>query len=331
MPGPKTHDIFYKELKEHLSEKTLETLPNYDKYNLFAQGHDFLIYHNFYKIWNSKCLNRNVDNSFLLQEYSFPEFVYSYLKNAANTGAIENEQVRLFNGAGYVMHHILDAYTHPLIIYYAGDHTRDPKKDTWRHGIVENLMDIYLMKIKEKVASKTHHVYNDFKISEPICSELISTLVYSLDETYGIKNGGNTFKESFYQTKSFMRILKYDSMGIKRFFLDLLDPILKGTSSFSYHRDVSENSDFLNLQHEYWVHPMDSSIVSNKSILDLYDKALTDGSHIVDEIEKICQKGIINKDDIYALIPNISSIHGLECGHKLKIYNTKWVNKVSYI
>ncbi|MEE1218826.1 MAG: hypothetical protein U0L20_02765 [Ruminococcus sp.] len=323
MPGPKTHDIFYKELKEHLNEKTLQTLPNYDKFNLFAQGHDFLIYHNFYKIWNKKALDKNVSNSVLLQEYSFPEFVYNYLKEASDSGAIEDEQTRLFIGPGYIMHHILDAYTHPMIIYYAGDHTRNPKNDTWRHGIVENLIDIYLLKTKEKVEPKTYLVYNDFKVSEQISTDLVSTITKSIDITYGMENAGEIFKQAFYQTELFMKTLKYDSKGIKRKVLDFLDPILKGTSSFSYHRDVSEDSDFLNFQHETWLHPMDCNIVSNKSFLDLYNQALKDGSYIVDEIEKICQKGIINKDDIYSLIPNISSTHGLECGQELKINNIK--------
>lgn len=324
MPGPKTHDIFYKELKDHLNEKTLQSLPNYDKYNLFAQGHDFLIYHNFYKIWNQKSLNRNVENSVLLQERSFPEFVYNYLKEAANTGAIENEQTRLFIGPGYIMHHLLDAYTHPIIIYYAGDHTRDPKKDTWHHGIVENLIDIYLMETKENVDPKVYPVHNDFKVSEPINSSLSSTITKSLEETYGIKDGGKTFEEAFYQTELFMKLLKYDSKGRKKIILDLLDPILKGTSSFSYHRNVDEKSDFLNLQHETWLHPMDSNIISNKSFLDLYDQALKDGSYMIDELEKICQKGVMKKDDIYSLIPDVSSVHGLECGQKLKIKNTKY-------
>lgn len=317
MPGPKTHDIFYKELKDHLDEKTLQTLPNYDKYNLFAQGHDFLIYHNFYKIWNKKSLDRNLGNSVLLQEYSFPEFVYRYLKEAANTGAIENEQTRLFIGPGYIMHHILDAYTHPLIIHYAGDHTRDPKKDTWKHGIVENFIDIYLLKIKERVEFKTHPVHNDFKAPEQLSPDLTSTITKSLEKTYGMKNGGKIIEEAFHQTGLFMKLLKYDSKGRKRKIMDLLDPILKGTSSFSYHRDLPEDYDFLNLNHESWAHPMDNNIVSNKSFLDLYNKALKDGSYIIDEIEKICQRGIIKKDDIYSLVPNISSVHGLGCGQKL--------------
>ena len=51
MPGPKTHDIFYREFKRKLSLETLSSFPHYDQYRIFAQGHDFLIYHDFYKIF----------------------------------------------------------------------------------------------------------------------------------------------------------------------------------------------------------------------------------------------------------------------------------------
>ncbi len=323
MPGPKTHDIFYKELKNHLSNKTLNSFPNYDDYRLFAQGHDFLIYHNFYKIWNQKLLDRNIENSILLQENSFPQFVYNYLNIANNSGAIEEEQVRLFIGPGYVMHHLLDAYIHPFIIYLAGDHTRDCSRDTWYHGIAENLIDIYLMENKEKKDPKLYPVYKDFKMTHVLSSFLIETLDKSLYNTYRIVDGGDSFERAIFQTEWFMKLLKYDPSGIKMKLFDALDSKLKGTSSFSYHRDSTDVFEYLNLEHKIWYNPMDDSIVSNESFFDLYDKALKEGSYIVDELESICYHGQIKKDDIFSLIPNISSSHGLECGKKLVIKNRK--------
>ena len=197
MPGPKTHDVFYKDLKTKLSDTTLSSFPNYDDYAIFAQGHDFLIYHDFYKIKSTKQLNDNLENSVLLQEYQFPEFVYQFLKSAAENGAIEEEQTRLFLGAGYVMHHLLDAYTHPQIIYYSGDHVRDPKNKTWMHGIVENLIDIYMMEYKEHLDPKKYPVYRDFSLSFDVSSQLIQTLNDSLKATYQIENGGCVFDEAF--------------------------------------------------------------------------------------------------------------------------------------
>lgn len=324
MPGPKTHDIFYKELKEKLSEETISSFPNYGKFNIFAQGHDFLIYHNFYKIWNSRRLNQNIADSSLLQESQFAEFVYNYLKAAKNNGAIEDEQVRLFIGPGYAMHHILDAYTHPQIIYYAGDHTRNPNNQTWMHGIVENLIDIYLMEHKEKKNPNTYPVHKDFLLRNvTLSSQLVNVLDTSLQETYGIVDGGQRFFEAINQVSMYMKIFKYDPTGIKRAIFDFADPALKGTSSFSYHRNSEEALQFLNLTHEEWTNPMDDQIISTDSLLDLYDKALEDGGQMVDKLEKICLSSGLNRDDIYDIIPNISSIHGLESGKKLELKYTR--------
>ena len=102
MPGPKTHDIFYKQLKKNLSAQTLAVFPHYDQYNIFAQGHDFLIYHDFYKIWSSKKLNNNINASVLLQETNFQLFVYNYLKQAHSSGALEEEQV-IFTSFNYLL------------------------------------------------------------------------------------------------------------------------------------------------------------------------------------------------------------------------------------
>lgn len=314
----------FHQLKNHLSEKTISNLPNYDKFDIFAQGHDFLIYHDFYKIWNQNKLDRNVNNSILLQESNFSEFVYQYLNSAKENDALDDEVIRLFIGPGYIMHHLLDAYTHPQIIYYSGDHTRDTSRSTWMHGIVENLIDIYMMKEYENKDSKKYKVYKDFVVDDKqISSDLIEVLNDSLEKTYQINNGGNTFKIAFNQTSLFMKTLKYDSIGLKKKIFDYLDPKLKGTSSFSYHREPEDVLPFLNLEHNEWLNPLDGSISSKESFIDLYNKAIDEGSYIIDQLESICQRGIIQRNDIYDLVPNISSTHGLECGKKLVINNIK--------
>ena len=120
-----------------------------------------------------------------------------------------------------------------------------------------------------------------------------------------------------------MRYLKYDPTGIKSKIVDYLDPLLKGTSSFSYHRNPAAALPYLNQNHDLWNNPMDPSLQSTASFMELYDKALEDGASIVDQLEALCQKGIIHQDDVYSIIPNIASTHGLSCNQKLKIKSIK--------
>ena len=269
-------------------------------------------------------MNNNINASVLLQETNFQLFVYNYLKQAHSSGALEEEQVRLFIGPGYIMHHLLDAYLHPLIIYYAGDHTPDATFDTWHHGCVENLIDIYMMKHIEKKDPNHYPVYHDFTLPKTIISNsLIQTLNDCLRETYALVSGGEIFYESFYQMALFMKIFKYDHYGIKKKIFDKVDPIYHGASSFSYHRDVELAIPFLNQKREEWVNPYDASLHFYYTFMDLYEMALIRGAYIIEELEKICMSGNIYKDDIYDLIPDVNSVTGLSCEKHVKLLNRK--------
>ena len=311
MPGPKTHDIFYCQIKQLLLPETLSRYPHYDDYRLFAQGHDFLIYYDFYKLWK---LNRNIAESVKLQEQSFQAFICEFLLTAKANGALEEEQTRLFIGPGYILHHVLDSYAHPLIIHYAGDHTRSKENATWKHGIIETLLDAYLMENMEGVDPKTHRAYEDFEFDgQALSSKLLQTLDESLYKVYGIVGGGQKFKKGIHQTGTFMRLMKYDPHGRKKWVFDLLDPIAKGTSSFSYHVNAKDAQPYLNMGRNAWANPADSSVCSNKSFLDLYEEALAEGAEIVNALERLYQQETLRREDICAIIPNKSSTSGLEC------------------
>lgn len=321
MPGPKTHQIFYKQLKNSLGKATLETLPQYDAYSIFAQGHDLLIYHDFYKIHNQAQLERNIKLSKELQENLFSEFVFLYLKSAEEMGVMNNEQVQLFIGPGYIGHHILDAYTHPLIIYYAGDHVRDSHNETWRHGIAENLIDLYLMKHIEKIDYQKCTVYKEFEF-QGMSEELKEVLDKSLEAVYGIANGGELFEKACTQVRQYMWLLKYDPTGVKRLLFDYMDSRLKGTASFSYNRSEEGAEEFLNNSHKIWRNPMDGSMRS-QSFMELYQKALCDCGKIIERLEELCKKGNIAREDVQAIVPDIASTHGLSCGKTIEIKYTK--------
>lgn len=277
-----------------------------------------------YKIQNQAQLGRNIELSKQLQEQSFAEFIYYYLKYAEENGVLDNEQMRLFIGPGYIGHHILDAYTHPLIIYYAGDHVRDSKNKTWRHGIAENLIDIYLMNHIEKIDSQKYPVHKDFVfLGRQMSEELKAVLNSSLEAVYGIVNGSEVFEKGCAQVSKYMRFFKYDPRGIKRSVFDRLDLLLKGTASFSYCRSEEGVEEFLNNNHEVWVNPMDGSIRSQLSFMELYRKALCDCGEIIEKLEKLYLRGNIQREEVRAIVPDIASTHGLFCGKSIEIKYTK--------
>lgn len=323
MPGPITHLVFYKQLKERLSSDALRAMPGYDSDSVFAQGHDLLIYHDFYKIFSTKHLNEQLKQSSLLQEYSFPEFIYSCLHHAQRLNILDHDQIRTFLGPGYIAHHILDAFTHPFIIYEAGDHTRDPKKSTWLHGIIENQIDIFMMEQNGITNSATPlHQFFAFP-KERLDPALPAMLDAAMEEVYHIQNGGKTLCRAMSQLSLYMRLLKQDRTGIKRLLFDTVDPLLKGTASFSYHRISADAQIYLNEEHALWCNPMDDSRRSRESFMELYDKALTRSVEVIEALETLCGNGEITYAGVCGCIPNIASTHGLACGQLIEIRFSK--------
>lgn len=311
MPGPKTHEIFYRQLKALLPEDTLNALPDYDAYSLYAQGHDLLIYQNWWKLWD---LNRHIRESLLLQEGSVQEFVFQFLREAANINALEKEQVRLFIGPGYLSHHILDSYLHPLIIHYSGDHIRRKDNPTWKHGIIENLLDAYFMKYFGNVDCRTYPVFQDFCFPDAgLDQEIFQILTKTLHSVYGIADGGGKFERALLQMKGFMRILKYDPSGVKRKFFDFLDFIAKGSASFSYHVQIEHAEEYLNCSHQCWSNPKCPQLTSSKSMLELYNEALQACAEIVAKLDALCMQGTVTREAVCKIVPDCSSTYGLPC------------------
>lgn len=325
MPGPMVHQIFYRQLKARLGHKTVGGLPGYDSFSVFAQGHDLPIYHDFYKA-APKRLYRNIELSRRLQEEQFPQFVAAYLAAARDLGLLGEQSVRLFIGPGYVAHHILDAYVHPFLIYRAGDHIRDPSNATWMHGIAENLLDIHVMEAAGMADYRTAPVYREFAFRrEQADAGLRAVLDRSIREVYGFSGGGALFCRAMPQVRAYIRLCKYDPTGVKRLLFDLLDPLLKGTASFSYHRNAALARPFLNEDHGQWRNPMDGERRSRASFGELYDAALEESARIVERLDAMCRGGRVSREEVLSAVPDIASTHGLACGRPLVIkYTGKW-------
>lgn len=323
MPGPMTHYAFYSDIKEYL-EKNGHAIPaNYDKYSLYAQGHDLILYQIRYNLSDENRLSENIELSKKLQEYSFQEFICQYLTTAEQLGILEKESVRAFI-EGYIGHHILDMYAHPMIIFYAGDHVRTKQSKKWNHGVAENLIDIYMAKkyLHLDITRFPIHTYFDFdpKIFD---KDLIRLLNISLEQTYGYKHGSALFYEGCKNMHWFMKTVKYDPHGIKRRIFDMTEPFLHGVNSFSYHRTLKGVDAYINPAHELWNNPMKPSIVSTESFDDLYGKAIRHTEHIIVELDAMIATGHIEQKKIETMIPNLASTHGLECGQTLVINMTK--------
>lgn len=312
MPGPKTHEIFYRQLKKRLPEEMLSGLPDYDAYSLYAQGHDLLIYQDWWKLWQ---LDWHLQESLLLQECSVQEFVFRFLEEAAGRDALAKEQVRLFIGPGYLSHHILDSRLHPLIIHYSGDHVRSRENATWRHGIIENLLDAYFMEHFENKDCHRYPVYQDFRFPvSRLDEDVFQILTGTLHSVYGISDGGKKMENALLQMERFVRILKYDPSGLKHALFRSLDPLAKGSASFSYHVRTEDAEAYLNQSHQCWANPKLPQTVFFQSMPELYEDALRESAEVIAGLDRLCRQGGLTREAVCAIVPDRSSTYALPTG-----------------
>ncbi len=324
MAGLKTHDIFYKELKKKLSSKILENYPNYDKYNVFAQGHDLFLYHNFYKFLDKKRVRENTEFSVKIQENGFREFVYNYINVAKKANVLNKESIRSFIGLGYITHHILDSYTHPYIIYLAGDHTPDVLNVTWQHGVTENMLDQYLIMVRENRNPKQIKVSKDFKFKKKLFDkDLEDVLNKSFFLTYGDAGKGSILRKASLQVKKLAKASKEDKYGLKVKILNTVYRNRVEKDAFSYNRDFFEVNKYLNKDKNYWFNPMFTDRIYNYSFDELFEKSMDHCKEIIENLEVLYKKEVITREDINKIIPDVASTHGGPCNMPLKI------NKVS--
>lgn len=312
MAGAIVHKEFFKEC---INQTKIKNIDNINNLNIFAQGHDLLLYASplsFFK-------NRNI--SLILSNYKFKEFVYKYLKiSAENSSFYQDKSVKSFL-YGYISHHILDSYFHPFIMQYALDYL--PKKHKpWLHGEIETLYDTLFITKKLGFLPSTYKVYKDFYYYNTISEVLISNIDMTICTVYNIKNCGQKFRRAFQLNSGYMRLYRYDRYGLKKKFATITNPIVRlGADKFFYDESrLPELKKYMNINHKKWINTY-SNLSFTDSFEDIYAKALYDTVTLINEIEVILEKGKVNRDMIYDIVPNCSAITGAKCGIKLPFIN----------
>lgn len=328
MPAGITHRIFAEETKLGLTEETKNSLPNYDKYLISAQGYDGFIYPDFKHPWRI-AENRRLSN--ICHHQKFQEQIYNYLDIARQTGVIEKEQTRLLL-YGIIGHHILDSHAHPFINYNAGDLEPDRSKSTWDHGNIEAKLDAYIYLLKRKGHLADTNVIQDFALTETfdidvkeVVNKMIVKTFHSTQSISKIENAGDRLISVYEQYAQFMKIFRNDPDGRKKKKYQWLEDKFKfalGATSFSNHVRAEDAEPYLNLDHQEWLNPTDGSKVSTESYIDLYDKALEQNIKIINMIDKLTRSNF-NSDDIYSIVPDVSALSGLSGEIPFSLENTK--------
>lgn len=297
MPYIWTHIVFGDEICKRVNKQ-----PKEEKlYHFGCQGPDFYFFYRFWPWLQSKSGTRLGD---LFHTQHCGEVLLTLIKKAKETPCIQDYI------AGFITHHILDRTTHPYIHYHAGY-----KK--YKHQHLESILDTLIAKELRTINTEKTPVVPYIDFGKNLPNEVATALTSVASEFY--PDASKDFPQEEYHRayrdmKAFFNFT-FDPTGIKNALTcGYLTPF-RFTQKFPH-------KDYLNVNHNQWLHPAVPDEVHTESFWDLWEQALNDATTILRDTYAYWenQQGI---DSLVKLIGNISYDNGKECalGLENKICN----------
>ena len=215
----------------------------------------------------------------------------------------DNSEVMAFL-YGQIDHFILDIIMHPLIYYMTSDlpkkHLIDP------HGLVENLIDDYVM---EKYNKNDVNYYQKTAISD---RKLIKIINDAYKKVYNANNISMKYNVGIMLINVYDRLIRRDKLILAKAIMKLIN-----LGDISYHDNCKRTLPYLNLNNDIWYNP-ETGDVHRESFDNLWDKACEVALETINDVNRYLyqDKSIRNS----MILGNISFNTGLPCeeGQKLK-------------
>lgn len=266
MPDPVTHYVFGRHVLGDLPDN-VRTNVDISIFDRAVQGPDPWSTMGFYGGKNkqyairSKIMHTSLTGSFLSV---MAQQIY------------ENKSASLFSVlAGNICHYCLDKSAHPYIICKGGEYGG--------HVRLERAIDCYYIRQHFGKTPWYFSIPKHIMKLKEYPRELRKPLNYIYSYVYGWNDAFELINRSLKSERLFYRLMQ-DPIGIVHI---LLRPISNGKTNYCmysyYHRDAYNSSvDYMNVSHNPWHHPLDSTISSTDSFFDLFEKAQTEARNMID-------------------------------------------------
>ena len=287
MPSYKTHAIHGEIV---LPRMNLKTEINQEDLKTFCMGPDTLIATD-YKIFELQHV-RDTRNYFK-----------TLLRLIKKNNLQDNSEVMAFL-YGQLDHFILDIIMHPLIYYMTEDM---PKKNLLNpHGLVENLIDDYVI---QKYNKNEDNYYHKISISD---RKLIKLINNAYKKVYNGNNISLKYNIGIMLINIYDSLIRRDKLFIAKYVMKLIN-----FGDVNYHKDYQKALPFLNLNNDIWYNP-ETGVKHSESFDNLWDKAADIALETIDDVNRYLYQGKNIRNPI--LLDDISFNTGLPCkdGQKLK-------------
>jgi len=212
---------------------------------------------------------------------------------------------------GYICHHTLDSITHPFIFYFSG--VRDdnnPKTYIYSnyHKRLEVYLDIFMAEKLGKKGPLEFPMDEIFKLNS-----LDKSIVYEVhkevfDSLFNLQLRKKEVDISLNKTASLLHFFP-DQKGIKLKFFTFIEKIIRQPYLISkaiVTKDIEDADDYMNLNHEKWLHPCDDSEIRDESYPDLFYKAVGRSYKKINKVYDLLYNEELTEDKIDNIFKNIS-------------------------
>lgn len=313
MPDVLTHYIFGLDTIQNLKDSPFyPCLKKYkDLFIIGLQGPDPIYYHHLLKKDNKAFISSKMHTE------KTGDFIISTLcQLKKHEPDSEIFQAGISYLSGFICHYILDSIAHPYIFYLGGRYLPDcpdTQKYMGLHRKIELAIDTILLKERFSLKSSSFKVHQQLLQNTELPASLVELLNEALFLTYGINDGGNLFKTSYKDMRTYYQ-LTYDRLGTKKKLAKAICPLVNRSltpfmGSFSYHNCLNPDFDYMNKARKVWLHPVTGNVYTF-SFYDLLRNATKKSTALI-QLAFDFLNSTITTDTLRAALPNISYLTGL--------------------
>lgn len=287
MPGFKMHYLFG---VKSISEFPVQLLKkSIDKHKgvfvLGTQGPDLFFYH-----LPSKFLYKQNPGSMMHKKES-GLFFRNLIRNV-DVLSEESKDIGISYLSGFLAHYSLDLFCHPYV-YSRTDYIGKEKGYLGRHIAYESQMDIEMLrrlkdcKPSEFIQSKTMKMTMYEK-------RLIGKLLYkTLSQTYSESRIHHMSALSAVYMFGWCNRFLHDKKGWKKPLIGKVEKVIKGHETIAaiiqndkMDTPKARKKDVLNLKKSQWEHPWEEDLISDESVIELWEKSKRFYKRIIDTLEE---------------------------------------------
>lgn len=272
MPNIICHTLFMDDVFDSLEPSMQEWMePRKQLLRIGANGPDILFFHGY----NLKRLHqtelRHLGSK--MHHVKTNEF---YIKAVDCIEKEKNETIKkdmLAYVCGHLCHWALDSITHPYIFYRTGNCKGE---SAWWHHRFESILDAVMLKIKRDCTIENFRIGEICDAPLEVARAIARVYVPISNEVFNVEMKPHQIVESL-QDWNFVQGVFYDPSGKKDKTVRSIEKVFGSENMLSGYlvpNKADDPYDVCNAMHERWCYPVDETMVSTESFLELYDKAM---------------------------------------------------------